>query len=225
MDRIGSGFPTTLRSPRPSQDEADRHDLRLVARGDETALLQLLRRHEPAATALATRVTRARFLAEEVVQEAFVSMWRNPDACREDRGTVRNWLLSMVHHRAVDAVRREESQRRRTERAEAVHLVDEEFEEQVVEAADAVASRRAVRRALAELPPEQRRVLELAYFEGKTQVVISKELGVPLGTVKSRTLFGLRRLRALLKEIGGPHDDPVTREPSARIPALAGAPA
>jgi RNA polymerase sigma-70 factor (ECF subfamily) len=106
----------------------------------------------------------------------------------------------MVHHRAVDLVRREESQRRRAEDPRLVEPPDrgEDIADAVVEEVGMPEERRAVRAALAELPPEQRQVIELMYFGGRSQSTIAQELGLPLGTVKSRTLLGMRRLRGTL---------------------------
>ena len=177
------------------------HDRELVDRvrgGEEEAYRQLFRKYGPMAKALALRVARQPFMAEEIVQEAFLVLWRNPASFREERGSFRAWLMGMVHHRAVDAVRREEAQRRRSHEGDRFELVQEDVAQAVVEDADSAEQRSRVRRALQEIPPDQRQVLELMYFHGKTQTTISRELGVPLGTVKSRTLLGMRRLRSLL---------------------------
>jgi RNA polymerase sigma-70 factor (ECF subfamily) len=107
--------------------------------------------------------------------------------------------MGMVHHRAVDAVRREEAQRRRAENAQASDtVVVEDPAEAVVEEVGLPQERAAVRDALGELPAEQGQVIELMYFGGLTQSAIAERLGLPLGTVKSRTLLGMRRLRAAL---------------------------
>jgi len=112
---------------------------------------------------------------------------------------VKSWLLGMVHHRAVDAVRREESQRRRVEEAvpDALDLAEDPGVT-VIEEIGIPEERKAVRGALEELPSEQRQVLELMYFSGMSQSQISERLALPLGTVKSRTLLGMRRMRATL---------------------------
>jgi RNA polymerase sigma-70 factor (ECF subfamily) len=154
------------------------------------------------AKSLAVRVVRQPFLAEEIVQEAFLVLWRDPGAYREERGTFRAWLMSTVHHRAVDTVRREETQRKRA-REELPDLGQQaDVGDVVAEQTDLADSRVRVRHALEEIPPAQRRVLEMMYFEGKTQTTIADELELPLGTVKSRTLLGMRRLRAMLLEGG-----------------------
>jgi RNA polymerase sigma-70 factor (ECF subfamily) len=145
---------------------------------------------------------RQSFLAEEIVQEAFLALWRDPGSYREERGSFRAWLMSTVHHRAVDVVRREETQRKRARE----ELPDAERQadvgDLVAEQADLAGSRVRVRQALGEIPAAQRQVLELMYFEGKTQTAIAEELQLPLGTVKSRTLLGMRRLRTMLLEGG-----------------------
>lgn len=151
--------------------------------------------------ALARRVVRQPFLAEEIVQEAFLAVWRNPGGYDPQRGSVRAWLMGMVHHRAVDTVRREESQRRRVEESQLSDpVVQPDPAEDVVDEIGLPEERRAVRAALDELPAEQRQVIELMYFDGLSQSKISDQLELPLGTVKSRTLLGMRRLRS---SIGG----------------------
>ena len=185
---------------RSIDDARDRELVRRVAAGDEDAFRQLFRRYGPLAKGLAARLVRQAFMAEEIVQEAFLALWRNPGAYEEDRGSVRAWLMSTVHHRAVDAVRREEAQRRRSQESQAEETVQEDVGATVVEEASQVEARQRVRAALAEIPAEQRQILELMYFEGKSQSRIAEELDLPLGTVKSRTLLGMRRLRGMLVE-------------------------
>jgi RNA polymerase sigma factor (sigma-70 family) len=178
------------------EDATDRDLVRRVADGDEEAFRDLFRRYGSLAKALALRVIRQPFLAEEITQEAFLALWRRPLAYREDRGSVRAWLMSTVHHRAVDVIRREESQRRRAEEMVPTEAVEEDVGQTIVETAALKERRIAAVAALGELPPEQRQVLEMMYFEGKSQSKIAVELGLPLGTVKSRTLLGMRRMRA-----------------------------
>ena len=184
------------------EDARDRDLVRRVADGDEDAFRRLFRRYGPAAKSLAARVVRQAFMAEEIVQESFLVLWRSPASYREDRGTFRAWLMSTVHHRAVDMVRREEAHRRRSLNVDPEH-VQEDIGQQVVEDVDLAQSRVRVREALQDIPPEQRQVLEMMYFDGKTQTTIATELDLPLGTVKSRTMLGMRRLRALLAGQGG----------------------
>jgi RNA polymerase sigma-70 factor (ECF subfamily) len=182
-------------------DEArDRDLVRRVAAGDEEAFRGLFRRYAPNAQALALRIVRQPFLAEEIVQEAFMALWRNPSGFDPGRGSFRAWLLSLVHHRAVDLVRREESQRRRAEAAgaepEPVVILDPA--DQVADRMDQAVEHAKVRSALDVLPQEQRQVIELMYFGGLSQSTIADRLALPLGTVKSRTLLGMRRLRTAM---------------------------
>jgi RNA polymerase sigma factor (sigma-70 family) len=177
----------------------DRELVRRIEAGDEEAFRGLFRRYAPTAMSLARRVARQPFLAEEIVQEAFLAVWRNPGGYDQGRGSVKSWLMGMVHHRAVDAVRREETQRRRAEDAQSTEVVViEDPADAVVQELGAPEERRAVRSALEELPAEQRQVIELMYFEAMSQSRIAERLGLPLGTVKSRALLGMRRLRAAL---------------------------
>jgi RNA polymerase sigma factor (sigma-70 family) len=174
--------------------------VRAIGQGDEEAFRGLFRRYAPTAIALAQRVVRRLHLAEETVQEAFLSLWRNPEGYDPSRGSVRAWLLSTVHHRAVDLVRREEAQRRRALEAVPEPEIPDPAAE-VVAQIGAEQERAAVRGALGLLPPEQRQVLELMYYSGRSQSQIAEMLGLPLGTVKSRTLLGMRRMRAALSEM------------------------
>ena len=188
---------------RTLEDARDRELARRVAAGDERAFRHVFRRYGPVAKALAVRIVGQPFLAEEIVQEAFLALWRKPDSFREDRGSFRAWLMATVHHRAVDLVRREEAHRRRAEHFEQdaeLNQVGEDVAQSVVDEAETVRARARVRLALEEIPQEQRDVLELMYFGGKSQSTIAQELELPLGTVKSRSLLGMRRLRSLLME-------------------------
>jgi len=188
-----------------SDDLSEARDRELLARlrgGDEDAFRGLFDRYAPTAKALALRVVRQAHLAEEIVQEAFMAVWKDPAGYDADRGSVRSWLMGTVHHRAVDLVRREEAHRRRVEDA-----IPEAYEDQadhadeVVEAIGLPEERRIVRAALAELPDEQRQVLEMMYFEGRSQTQVAEATGIPLGTVKSRALLGMRRMRSALQGI------------------------
>ena len=199
LDTTHSSLPRGIPVAVDLVDARDRELVERIARGEEEAFRGLFGRYAPTALALARRVSRQSSLAEEIVQEAFLAVWRNPDGFDEQRGSVKAWLMGMVHHRAVDAVRREESQRRRAEesrRSDPVVVLD--HADQVVEAVGAPQEREAVRGALDELPKEQRQVIELMYFDGLSQSKIAERLGLPLGTVKSRTLLGMRRLRSAM---------------------------
>jgi RNA polymerase sigma factor (sigma-70 family) len=184
------------------QDLADDLALhRRVLRGDREAFDELYRRYAAQAYGLAYRITGQQMLAQDVVHDAFLALWRAPEAFDERRGTFRTFFLSMVHHRGVDLVRREQRLRNRTERAANLDpLADEDPADAVAEAGYLGVRRKEVREALTELPAAQRQVLEMAYFDGKTQMRIAEELGIPLGTVKTRTLAAMRKLRVLLEE-------------------------
>lgn len=162
------------------------------------ALAALFRTYGPAAVALAHRVTRQDQLAEDAVQEAFLGLWRAPETYDSRRGTVRAFLLTAVHRRAVDLVRHEEAQHRRQDEQVGEEIDAPDVAEEVTDRAESLGRNEAVSAALAGLPEEQRMVVRLMYFDGKTQRVIADELGVPLGTVKSRALLAMRRLRSAL---------------------------
>ncbi len=190
----------------PSTPERDRAmDIEIVLRiagGDRDAFRRLFHRHADQANALALRVLRQPFLAEEAVQDAFLAVWSNAAAYDPRRGSVRAWLMGMVHNRAVDLVRREESQRRRAEAT--VSVGEPAVEDPAEDVVRQVGSREEgvrVRSALEELPTDQRRVIELMYFDGLSQSRIAERLSLPLGTVKSRSLLGMRRLRDRLVEM------------------------
>lgn len=186
-----------------SDRSEDRRDAALhgrVVAGDRGAFEELYRRYAPAAFGLAFRVTGQESLAQEVVHDSFLAMWRTPEAFDPSRGTFRSFFLSLVHHRAVDTVRREERLRRRSEKMNPGRAVDEDVAEGIVEEAWLSTRRADVIAALGRLPAEQRKVLELAYFDGYTQARIAEELAIPLGTVKTRTLAAMRKLHDMLTE-------------------------
>lgn len=183
--------------------DGDRDDLELhrrLASGDRGAFDELYRRYSPSAYGLAYRITGQQVLAQDVVHDAFLALWRAPEAFDPARGAFRTFFLSLVHHRAVDTVRREERIRARQERASNLEPVAvEDHAEGVTDAADLADRRTEVRAALETLPPEQRQVLEMAYFGGRTQVQIAEETDIPIGTVKTRTLAAMRKLRRVLE--------------------------
>ncbi len=186
------------------QQEDEDRDLELHGRlraRDAAAFEELYRRYAPSAYGLALRVTGHEPIAQEVVNDAFLALWHAPEAFDPSRGLLRTFILSLAHHRAVDAVRREERLRKRTERALNLEGSDsEDVADEVVEGAWLVQRRKEVREALLALPEDQKRVLELAYFDGFTQAQIAQRLGIPLGTVKTRTLAAMRKMRAALEE-------------------------
>ena len=176
--------------------------LQRVGAGDERAFRELFARYAAVAHALAFRLVRQAQVAEEIVQEAFLAVWRTPERYDPARGSVRSWLMGTVHHRAVDAVRREQAQRRRADQAAAlVPRAAEDPTDEVLSALDLPRERRLVQKALAGLPDEQRDVIQRMYFDGMSQSQIAERTGLPLGTVKSRTLLAMRRLRTHLGEV------------------------
>jgi RNA polymerase sigma factor (sigma-70 family) len=184
--------------PERLEDQRDVDLHRRLAMGEGEAFEELYRRYAAAAFGLAFRVTGQELLAQEVVHDAFMALWKAPQAYDPARGAFRSFFLSLVHHRAVDTVRREQRLRNRAERMNPEALQDEDVAEGVVQEAWLADRRSRVVRALATLPEEQREVLELAYFHGYTQVQIAEAMSLPLGTVKTRTLAALRKLRRML---------------------------
>jgi RNA polymerase sigma factor (sigma-70 family) len=182
-------------------DLEDRELHRRLAAGDRGAFDELYRRYSPLAYGLALRLTGQSLLAQDVVHDAFLAIWRAPEAYDPARGGFRTFFLSLVHHRAVDTIRREQRLRDRNERAANLEpAAGEDLAEAVTEEAFLHVRRKEVREALADLSPDQRQVLEMAYFRGMTQVEIAREIGIPLGTVKTRTFAAMRKLRAALEE-------------------------
>ena len=193
--RVTMGAVTRPARP-PERSSADAALLRRIAAGDASAVDDLYDRFRRPAFALARRILADDTLAEDVLQEVFVTVWRDPGAFDGRRGSVASWLLAMVHHKAVDAVRREESQRRRLAQAGDDLVLRAPVEARDVEEeawTRSVAER--VRAALGELPDPQREALTLAYYGGYTQREVAALTGAPLGTVKTRMLAGMRRLK------------------------------
>ena len=194
-----------LRREQPSWPMRKRHAhfsdealVALVARGDEGALGELYDRVGRIAYGLAVRVLRDERLAEDAVQEGFLAVWRSAATFRAERAKASTWILTLVHRRAVDLVRREE--RRRTEPLDDMSGGSGEVAEPTEEAAWLRFERERVQTALRQLPDVQREALELAYYGGFSQSELAQRLGVPLGTIKSRMFSGLARLRELLDE-------------------------
>jgi RNA polymerase sigma-70 factor (ECF subfamily) len=189
---------------RPQDPAADADLLRRIRAGDRTAVEDLYERFRRPAFALARRVLADDSLAEDVLQEAFLSVWRDPSAYDRARGSFSSWLLAVVHHKAVDAVRREESQRRRQTMAEEDHALAEPVSARdVEEEAWTRVVAEQVRTALGLLSQPQREALTLAYYGGYTQREVAALTGTPLGTVKTRMLAGMRKLKAELGDATG----------------------
>src|SRR5919199_1709928 len=183
--------------PRELEHLSDEALVALVARSDNAALAALYDRFGRAAYGVALRILRDPTLAQDAVQDAFLAAWRTAAAFDPARGSASTWLMTLVHRRAVDVVRRED--RRRADPLDdapvaAGAATDEE--------ASVREQRRTVQAALAQLTGDQREALELAYYGGLTQSELAERLGVPLGTIKSRMFAGLARLRELLGEAG-----------------------
>jgi RNA polymerase sigma-70 factor (ECF subfamily) len=174
---------------------SDEAVLALVARSEEPALAEIYDRFGSVAYGLALRVLRDEGHAQDAVQDAFLTVWRTARTFKPERGAARTWILTLVHRRAVDLVRRE--QRRRSDPLESAP------EPVATEQTDQLAwlrfERERVQAALRQIPDQQREALELAYYGGFSQSQLAERLGEPLGTIKSRMHTGLARLRELLE--------------------------
>ena len=181
------------------RDLADEEVMQLVQRGDPRAFELLYDRHGGAAYSLAYRIVGKQAAAEDVVQEALLSIWRSRRRYDPTRGSVRTWILGIVHNRAIDGLRRSSVHDRRRE---SLDVVEERFEAR--ERTDVEVARReearSVRGALETLPTEQRQTIELAYFGGFTQSQIAELMDEPVGTVKGRMRLGLDKMRRELVE-------------------------
>jgi RNA polymerase sigma-70 factor, ECF subfamily len=173
---------------------ADEDLMPLMHRGDAAAFEVLYERHCGAAFSLAYRMVGTRNVAEDVVQEAFLSIWRSGARYERARGSVRTWTLGIVHHRAIDALRRSLVHDRRRSSDEGLEEHLEAGERTDVEAARREESR-VIRDALEGLPAEQSHVIELAYFGGFTHTEIADMLDTPVGTVKGRMRLGMHKMR------------------------------
>lgn len=181
----------------PSAKGSDEELIRAIVARKQEALGTLYDRYGGVALGLATRILGDRAGAEDVVQDAFLLLWRQAKTFQPTRGSLRTWLLSIVHHRSIDVLRS-----RSSARSEPFDLTRHD-----VASADtwtdvyAGLSREQIRHALLQLPAEQRATIELAFFAGLTQQEISTRLAAPLGTVKGRTRLGLQKLRGLLDDL------------------------
>ena len=195
--------PLRLRVASPG-DDADRDVLVRVADGDLDALEELYDRYKTMAYSIAYRITNDATLAEDVVQDAFLGAWRNAAKYVEGRGSVKTWLLSIVHHRAIDAIRRRKPTTELPESTDAppAALTAPDLWGEVAAGLDA----EMVRRAMGVLSPPQLEAIELAYFSGLTQYEIAERTGTPLGTVKSRMRLGLLAMRRVLLAEAGDDD-------------------
>jgi RNA polymerase sigma-70 factor (ECF subfamily) len=186
----------------PSEDLrnlADEEVMQLVQQGDPRAFELLYDRHGGAAFSLAYRMVGDRVTAEDISQEAFLSIWRSRLRYQAERGSVRTWVLGVVHHRTIDALRRNLVHDRRRASAEGIEERQEAPERTDVEVARREEARQ-VRSAIDALPEDQSQVIELAYFGGFTHSQIAEMLEMPIGTVKGRMRLGLEKLRRQLSE-------------------------
>jgi RNA polymerase sigma-70 factor (ECF subfamily) len=182
---------------RPLAHLSDEALVALAARSDSSALAELYDRYGRLAYGLALRILRDEALAEDAVQDGFLAVWRTAARFMPERGKASGWILTLVHRRAVDLVRREERRR-----AESLERVSEPGGGSVEEDAWLRFERGRVQDALRQLPDQQREAIELAYYGGFSQSELAERLGQPLGTIKSRMFSGLARLRELLGEPG-----------------------
>jgi RNA polymerase sigma-70 factor (ECF subfamily) len=186
--------------PGPDLDRTDRETMERLAGGDLGSLERLYDQYGAMSFSIAYRITGDRASAEDVVQEAFLGAWRNAARYADARGSVKTWLLSIVHHRAIDAVRRRRptTELPETDAGVPAQLVIPDTWTEISASLD----RDSVRAALDTLPAVQRNAIELAYFGGLTQSEIAARTGVPLGTVKGRMRLGLDALRAAMLAMG-----------------------
>jgi RNA polymerase sigma-70 factor, ECF subfamily len=187
-------------------DPASTPDQELVARvakGDSSALDELYQRHARPVYSLVLHIVRDPSTAEDVTQEVFLKLWRQSESYRPERGALSSWLLSVAHNRAIDVVRRRRlrEEYRLPETQDVGDLVADGVLDPG-EAAGIADMAVIVRRALQQIPDAQRQAIEMAFFQGKTHVEISEELGEPLGTAKTRIRLGMRKLRTLLEAEG-----------------------
>src|SRR5918998_580101 len=172
---------------------ADEDLISLVEAADAAAFEPLYPRHSRAAFSLAYRMMGEHQASEDLTQDAFLKVWRSAKSYRAERGSVRTWILSIVHNRGIDQIRSQAGRRRTQDKIEASaprSQPSEAFAETLRNS-----QRDQVREALDTLPPEQLKILELAYFSGYTHVEISDLLRLPLGTVKGRMRLGLKKIR------------------------------
>ena len=186
----------TVKQPRSTSWELSLRQ-RLLA-GDDGALSEIYDQYSSFVFGLAARVTNDRRAAEDVTQEVFVTVWERPAVFDPERGSLRSWLGTLAHRRAVDFVRREEASRRRAQREAELAALPPDIEE----LATALALAERVRVAVDELPSDQQDAIRLAYFGGKTYRQVAEILGIPEGTAKSRLRTGLRRMAEALERDG-----------------------
>jgi RNA polymerase sigma-70 factor (ECF subfamily) len=193
----------------------DRALIGLVAERDGAALEALFSRYSRPCYSLARRILADEQFAQDVVQEVFLTLWRDAGRFDASRGGFSSWLLSMTHHKAVDAVRREENVRKRRTTADALEFREDD-RPRVDEEVWSGLRRERLREALQTLPDNQREALALAYFGGHTQREIAMLTDTPLGTVKTRMLAGMRKMRETLDGLQDGTPAPGVRRPGVR---------
>lgn len=179
---------------------ADEDLISLIDEGDAGAFAGLYDRHGRAAYSLAYRMVGDRQAAEDLIQEVFLKVWRRADSYRPERGSVRTWVLSIVHNQGIDQLRSTASRRRTHEKVESqapASQPSEAFGETWRNS-----QRDQIRAALKTLPPEQLKILELAYYSGYTHAEIAELLDLPLGTVKGRMRLGLKKVKTFFEGQG-----------------------
>lgn len=189
-----------MASPPPA--ERERSDEELVARvadGHEAALLELYHRYVRAVYSLATYIVRDQAIGEDITQEVFMTLWQKAYLFDPARGRFSTWLLNITRHRAIDILRQ---QRRRIQPTLSLEA-SPEAQEGTASYQPVEDVQRELHLLLRALPDNQRQVIELSYFYGYTHEEIARQLNLPLGTVKSRILLGLRKLRDMLKKKDG----------------------
>lgn len=191
MRSQANGYPEPVTNERAE----DRHLVSGVIDGDESALESIYRKYGGAVQFVAGKVLRDETLAEDVVQDVFVSLWRSPERFDPGKGSLRTYLLTIAHRRAVDAVRSETARARREESSPQGESIDIDHEVWVKSQGE------LVRDAVASLGEDERQAISLAYFGGLTYVEVAQRLAQPEGTVKSRIRSGMRKLSHALSEV------------------------
>lgn len=194
--------PQTIQVQSPLVNDSSPTDaqlIHLVARNESWALAEIYNRYARLVFSLALKILNDRSSAEEVVQEVFVKVWRRARDYRDDRGKFSSWLTGIAHHHAIDELRRRRVRPSAAGDESAAAEVMDDGPAPMDRAVQSLEHRRIVD-ALCAIPPEQRRAIEMAYFDGFTQQEIADRLGQPLGTIKTRMRLGMQKLKTLLDE-------------------------
>jgi RNA polymerase sigma-70 factor (ECF subfamily) len=198
LDSPGPSLLSVLLSMTTSPPDSEPALIHRIASGDGEALTRLFDLHSPVALGLLVRILGDRAEAEEVLQEVFLQVWTQADRYDAARSTPRGWLLMLARSRALDRLRRRDARRRREEESAEEEARLAPIEPEGAERLEAAERQSRVSSALGALSPEQRRCIELAFYEGLTHTQIAERLKAPLGTVKSRILLGMSKLRQVL---------------------------